>query len=262
MDPENAMRRPALPATMVYCAACGTSNVEGAAFCAKCGAALAGGSATAGGFAMSPAVPEGPAPGRIQEPVNVLVLSAVTLTVYFYIWLLRVTGEVDAYVRRPGWSRSLAQWGTILAVVGLVASLVVGVIYGAAAGFARARGDPVPDAPAWVPFVGLVGAAGTVLVTLALSRVWTALAEDARAGGRPPVNPQKLAMMSLVGVVGTVLGIFLGFVLPVVASGINSLFSVVGLVLWFIVLHRTQTELNLAWRAAQQRGAAHAGGQV
>lgn len=251
---------------MSFCTACGAALAEGATFCTSCGRPVAGGAATAAPYAMAPPPGMGPAPGRIQDAGSVLLLSAVTLTVYFYIWLWRVTGEVDAYAKRPGWSRNLAMAGIVLAIAGVAAGIVAGIFYGLAAFAAIAAGGTPPTAPVWLRGTGLLGAAAAVVVTLALRHVWTTLAEDARAHGRKPVDVNMLTIMSLVSPAGSLVGLGRGMTPggfdPL--GSLSGLLGLVGLVLYFVVLHRTQTELNAAWTAAAARAAplAQAGGQA
>jgi hypothetical protein len=245
---------------MAFCPHCGATVPDGAAFCGTCGKPiLADAASPSAAYSMAPEQPQRPAPGRIQEPSQVLWLSAVTLTVYFYVWLWRVTGEVDAYANRPGESRNLARVGIVAAILGLVVSATVAIAYSAPAAISRASGGAVAI-PAWVSYASLVSALAVVLVTLALRRVWAILADDARAHGRPPLNPGMLTAMSLVSVAGTLVTVA-GAALASPAASFNplspvgGLLSLAGLVLWFVVLHRTQSELNAAWRAAQARPA-------
>ena len=218
---------------MVACAGCGAMMDDASTFCPACGRAR-----------MLPfGAPATPLQGRVQEPSTLLVLCAVTLTVYFYIWLWRVSGEIDAWKQRPGWSRNLALATIALAIVGLAVSIVsaaatIGPVFRAASTGVAA------SPPAWARWLGLVGVVGQLAATACLFRVWSALAEQGGPSGRAPLDPVPLAWMSLVAPAGGALSAVLaGTQLAVVGS----LVDLTGVVLWFVVLHRTQRALNATW---------------
>lgn len=223
---------------MPPCAACGRPLEAGARFCTACGANVAVPAAPAPVVAPGApeAAPSGPT-GRVQEPWVVPVLTLVTLSIYQYVWLWRVTREVDAWRASPPHAHRAARRAVAFALAGtLVFVVAFGSLLWLAAMVPVPEGEPLTDSPfqglaapqVLAVGVGLVAGLALMMVGVVWSyvaswRVWSALeADGARRGVKPLSPPLMLLLMLLpyVNIVGT-----------------------------FWVLWRTQKELNAAWAA-------------
>ena len=223
---------------MSFCPRCGATTADGARFCGACGATLA--AVPAPSFVPPPgARPAGPA-GQVREPWLPILLSLVTLGVYWLVYWWLVSKETDAYEGRPGHAHSLVKWGVLARVAGMVAAIMMaGALFTAIAGnpemFAEDANPTEEQMAAFfasmMSFMGLMmlggiaSLVGLILLAMGEWRVWKAIeADERRRGHASPISP----------------GLMLALVLV----------PYVNFVTMWIAMHRTQTGLNGMWEGA------------
>lgn len=244
----------------MFCTRCGANAEAGARFCASCGQPLG----TALGLA--PATPPVAAAttrawwdarpvGRKQQPSEVVLLFAVTLTIYSWFWLWRVTKEADAWSGEPGRRNARVKIALGVLVAGiLVAAFAVFGAIGAALSGMDPDAEPDPEAlaqalegsPAFTVATLAAAAPGVALAWAAWS-VWRFVRDDqARRGVAKPLQPGLLLALTLTPLAVTLLG----FAPGVPREALQGL-SILSYVPVAVAYYRTQQALNEVWAAAE-----------
>jgi hypothetical protein len=122
----------------VYCTRCGRRNEESARFCTTCGHELELSPGIPAPVAPGPAVGESPLPGlKRTSVVLVVVLSFLTVAIYYPVWFLRRRSALNGLHARDKLNAGVF----VVAIVLFSAGLVLLVMSGALEGFGEGLGS-------------------------------------------------------------------------------------------------------------------------
>lgn len=202
--------------------------------------ATAAGTSGAHGQGTNPA-------GDHRGPWLVIVLSFITLGIYFWYWLWVTSQETDRFDPQHASAHKHAKWAVPVGIAGFVLNILGVLLFLGSAG--AALDTATSPEQLWaamgtsmllVGLGGLAALAGMVGVLIALWRMWGQIGFHEQAIGHEPLSQGRMLAI----VIG---GILLGGVLSVLLIG-----WLVTLAAYAYVLHRTQTGLNRIWAAGQQ----------